>query len=195
MLTDYTKIPFGYGNVRIEFDDDILLFKVSQDKNQWYKEIPVFDYFVNLDVEVVKEIIGYHFEFNLDLIDSNLENQDNIINFWHYYNINTNSDKHFKIYPVYSPSLMQLPWHSKMEFIVLLKDRGLSNLLDKKRNGEILHLEMETKIMIPAEQYDTVVYRDRKGDWGIVGLSGGKIGSWYNTIANSTDGFKTPSYS
>jgi len=36
---------------------------------------------------------------------------------------------------------------------------------------------------------------DRKGDWGIVGLSGGKIGSWYNTIANSTDGFKTPSYS
>jgi len=184
MLTDNTKIPFGYGGVRIEFNKDYLYFKTSIDHDQWIEEEEVIDEFTNLDVEEVIEKVGVHFSFDLHLIDRDMENQNNIAKFWYYYNVNPNTDKSFKIFPMYSIGLMSKRWKKRLEFEVVLNKRSFSNISNKKRNGEILHLELKTKKMIPALLYNTIIYRERNGDWGILGFNETVTGG----LINSTDG-------
>lgn len=188
MLTDNTKIPFGWGGLRIEFNKDYLYFKLTEDKDQWIEEQEVFDEFPNLDVDIIKEIYGYHFLFNLSMRDRDINNQDNIAKFWYYYNVNPNSDKSFKIYPMYSQGLMTKRWKKRIEFEVILDKRRMSNLSNQKTSGQVLHLIIKTKKMIPRILYNALIYRERGGDWGVLGINETVLGRFYNVMAGAIDG-------
>ena len=168
------KIPFGYGELRIDFPTSHLpdgigyqkmYFKVDQ--NGFREEVEVYDEFINLDGNIKKKIIGYHLRFDVVCFDQSLSSstQQNIIDFQYYYNLNILDDKAFYIFPIYSSTGMSaIPGDNVRWFKVILENRNFSNLSGTRERGQYLHLQMKTVNMIPRDDYNYIIWRDTPDD-------------------------------
>ena len=171
------KIPFGYGNCHILFDNGSqpsgiqqdLYFKIDQSSffevDEWSEE------YTSLARSIEKEIYGYHFNFDLRLMADSLQGsstQDELINFLYYYNTNTYKDKRFFIEPYRGGTN---PNQLKQFFqVISVGYPTLSNVAETSRaKGQYLHLKCKTKFITNATAYNYMMYRETSDDsWGIL---------------------------
>ena len=148
------KVPFGYGNCHILFDTGSqpaggqkdLYFKIDQSSffeiDEWSEE------WVTLARSREKDIYGYHFNFDLKLMADSLQSsatQDELINFFYYYNLNQYKDKRFYIEPYRGGTN---PNQLKQLFqVTAVNYPTLSNVAEASRaKGQYLHLKCRTKL-------------------------------------------------
>ncbi|MBC8384874.1 MAG: hypothetical protein H8E57_05100 [Candidatus Cloacimonetes bacterium] len=184
------KIPFGYGKCYIIFEGNTqpdgnrrtCRFYVDQSAS-FMNPIEISDIFPNLSRNKMKFIYGYHFDFDLRLIDSAIDSastQDQLTNFMYYYNINIASDKHFDIYPTAAGD----NWASFDEaflhkYRVLLD--GMPTLTPRATHpgtkGQYLDIKCSTKNIIKKEDYNYLIYRETTtGNWAMLPSGGIAMG-------------------
>ena len=174
------KIPFGYGSCWISFSSGSqpngvgqnVYFKIDQSSffevDEWSEE------WTTLARSREKDIYGYHFNFDLRLIDDSLQSgstQNNLTNFLYYYNLNQYKDKRFFIFPYYSSGDGFPEMATKGMFEVITTGYPtLTNLAETSRaKGQYLHLKCKTKFMIDKDDYNYLMYRETSDDsWGIL---------------------------
>ena len=171
------KVPLGYGNCQITFDAGcqpdnisyIVYFKIDQ--SSWYEVDEWAERHVTLARSKEKDIYGYHFNFDLKLYDNNLISagtQNTLLNFFHYYNRSTYSDKRFYLEP-YRGGTNPESLKGRFEVISIGYPK-LSNVAETTRaKGQYLHLKCETKFIMDRADYDYMRYRETSDDsWGIL---------------------------
>jgi len=179
------KVPFGYGECAIGFSGSTMpdgiwkSVKFLCDSSSWLIEKEVRDRAINIDNNIKNEVIGYHYDFGLKLIDTNYisaSTQENIMNFLYYYKINSADDKWFYLYPTYSYGHGQQNLPVKLhQYNVILNSWSLQNIEDHKSRGQYLILNLTTKIMRAVDDVTDIMYRETTtGNWG--SLNGGVQG-------------------
>jgi len=183
------KIPYGYGQINIKFPGSsqpdgvprTIIMNVDSDTSN-YEPIEFSDKWLSLARSKEKDIYGYHFNWDLTLIDEDLigsSNQDDLANFLYYYYRSTSKDKAFYIIPYYSSADNYATWIAqnidKALFTVITREEPkLENFVSNTRaKGQKLSLKIETKFMLPKDSYNYLVYRDTTDDnWGTLPTSG-----------------------
>ena len=171
------KIPFWYGNCQITFSawsqpDEIgrgLYFKIDQ--SSFFEVDEWADKWISLARSKEKDIYGYHFNFDLKLLDNNLQSastQNTLTNFLYYYNRNLYSDKRFYIQP-YRGGTNPDSLKGRFE-VITLEYPKLTNIAGSTRaKGQYLNLKCETKFITDKDDYDYIMYRETSDDsWGIL---------------------------
>lgn len=146
------NIPFSCNYVTFIFDIDGTEYEVSllADQNNYVKERELSYNSYNIYGNIKKWVIGYHYDFDLKLIDDTLKSplggrsQQNLLKFFYYYRANTNIDKSFKIRIGYNYGSM-IDQNDLTFNVVLSEDWTLENLQSGSLAfGSILNLKLTT---------------------------------------------------
>ena len=164
------KIPFGYGKCKLKFYYDDVWHSVYMkvDQSSFREIVEIKDEFVNIFNDIKKKVIGYHYKFDLILMDYNYPNsQDNIMNALYYYQQLPWDDKHLQIFPIYGAEEPGWPGSSEnITYFTVLADKfEIVNFIEKRALGQKLHIVCYTRDMIDDLQF---LYKETSDDsWGI----------------------------
>ena len=178
------KIPFGYGFCNIQFWGNTMPdglpkgvnFKI--DHSSTYEVVEMADNWMSLARSNEKDIYGYHFNFDLKLIDYALESgstQENLANFLYYYNINTAKDKRFLVYPYSDASgFFSFVDRGKVKYeVIAIEYPSMTNIAEHVSKGQYLNLKLTTRAMLDKDAYNYLIYRETSdGSWAKLPVAG-----------------------